>query len=136
MAYAGHLEDADPIAAEVEEALVSVEDPSEVRHITGHIAAIRAYSSDLRGDQASSVVHAREALALLPAGELTVRVALTEDLMPGTLSLPHGYSNSADLEQRTARSGPNSNVLAPADYVDVPSATAALNGIPVHVSPL
>ncbi len=70
------------------------------------------------------------------AGELTVRVALTQDLMPGTLSLPHGYSNSVDLEQKIARSGPNSNVLASADYVDVPSATAALNGIPVEVSPM
>lgn len=70
------------------------------------------------------------------AGELAASVSLTDTLMPGVVSMPHGYSDYAKSQQQVARSGPNSNVLAPADYVDVPSATVALNGIPVVVTPL
>lgn len=68
-------------------------------------------------------------------GELTASVLLTDTLMPGAVSMPHGYSDYAKSQQQVARIGPNSNVLAPADYVDVPSATVALNGIPVAVAP-
>ena len=64
---------------------------------------------------------------------LEVPVRLSDNLMPGTVCLPHGFSEEAKAGQSVARSGPNSNVLAPADYVDRPSATAALNGIPVTV---
>lgn len=69
-------------------------------------------------------------------GELQVQVEFTETLMPGSVSMPHGYSESDLSGLGVARAGANSNRLAPADFVDVPSATAALNGIPVAVSPV
>jgi len=67
-------------------------------------------------------------------GELRAVVTLSSALMPGTVCLPHGFSEEQKPGQRVARSGPNSNVIAPADYVDVPSATVALNGIAVSVA--
>ncbi len=68
-------------------------------------------------------------------GDLHVEVVLTEDLMPGTVCLPHGFSEVEKPRQHVARKGVNSNVLAAADYVDRPSATVALNGIAVTVTP-
>ncbi len=69
------------------------------------------------------------------AGELQVKVKLSSDLMPGTVVLPHGFSAEHNPHQQVARSGVNSNILAKAEDVDLPSATAALNGIEVNVTP-
>ncbi|MEM9621986.1 MAG: molybdopterin-dependent oxidoreductase [Pseudomonadota bacterium] len=68
-------------------------------------------------------------------GTLQVQVQFSEQLMPGTVCLPHGFSEDHNPGQRVARSGPNSNAIAPADFVDALSGTVALNGIPVSVVP-
>ncbi|MCW2814440.1 MAG: molybdopterin dinucleotide-binding protein [Nocardioides sp.] len=57
-------------------------------------------------------------------GELSVPVAVSDEMMPGVVSLPHGWA-----EQR------NSNLLNPGDVVDVPSGTIAVNGVPCRVEP-
>ena len=57
-------------------------------------------------------------------GELVVPVAVSDEMMPGVVSLPHGWSHER-----------NSNLLNPGDVVDVPSGTVAVNGVPCRVRP-
>jgi anaerobic selenocysteine-containing dehydrogenase len=73
-----------------------------------------------------------------PAGTLVVTVEITEDIMPGVVSLPHGWGH--DLEGSTLsvaahRPGVNSNRLSTGE-MDPVSGNAVLNGIPVEVSPV
>jgi anaerobic selenocysteine-containing dehydrogenase len=68
-------------------------------------------------------------------GELTAPVEVTEDIMPGVVSIPHGWGHDAPgVRMRVAaeHAGVNSNLLAPAE-VDPLSGNAVLNGIPVEV---
>jgi anaerobic selenocysteine-containing dehydrogenase len=70
------------------------------------------------------------------AGELVAPVEITEEIMPGVVSIPHGWGHDAPgvrLGVAAAHAGVNSNLLAPVE-VDVPSGNAVLNGIPVEVS--
>ncbi|MGA1371622.1 MAG: molybdopterin-dependent oxidoreductase [Pseudomonadales bacterium] len=69
---------------------------------------------------------------------LVVNVRLTEELRPGVVCLPHGFSAGEAPAQaltaaRARQTGSvNANALAAANDVDLPSATAALNGIAVR----
>ncbi len=70
------------------------------------------------------------------SGELVVPVELTADIMPGVVSIPHGWGHDAPgvrLGVAAAHAGVNSNLLSPVE-VDVPSGNAVLNGIPVEVT--
>ncbi|MEU8895059.1 molybdopterin-dependent oxidoreductase [Nocardia sp. NPDC048505] len=66
------------------------------------------------------------------AGTLTVPLEPTEAIMPGVVSLPHGWGHG-DSEQTVARAhaGVNANVLTDDSVVDVPSGNAVFNGVPV-----
>lgn len=64
---------------------------------------------------------------------LEISVRLTDDLLPGVVAMPHGFSSDGELQQSNCQIGENYNRLAQAATVDGPSATAALNGIPVRV---
>jgi anaerobic selenocysteine-containing dehydrogenase len=69
------------------------------------------------------------------SGELVVPVEVTDEIMPGVVSIPHGWGHDAPgvrLGVAAEHAGVNSNLLAPVD-VDVPSQNAVLNGIPVEV---
>ena len=69
------------------------------------------------------------------SGELVAPVEVTEEIMPGVVSIPHGWGHDAPgvrLGVASEHAGVNSNVLAPGE-VDVPSGNAVLNGIPVEV---
>lgn len=68
-------------------------------------------------------------------GELVAPVEITDEIMPGVVSIPHGWGHGADgvrLAVAAEHPGVNSNLLAPVE-VDVPSGNAVLNGIPVEV---
>jgi anaerobic selenocysteine-containing dehydrogenase len=69
-------------------------------------------------------------------GELAVTVEVTDAIMPGVVSIPHGWghgADGADLSIAATRPGVNSNVLADGDLFDPLSGNAVLNGIPVRV---
>ncbi len=71
------------------------------------------------------------------AGELEVAVDITDALMPGVVSLPHGWghgSNQIQMGVARERAGVNSNILTDSSLVDPLSGNAVLNGIPVEVS--
>ena len=70
------------------------------------------------------------------SGELVAPVEITDEIMPGVVSIPHGWGHDAPgvrLAVAAEHAGVNSNLLAPVD-VDVPSGNAVLNGIPVEVT--
>jgi anaerobic selenocysteine-containing dehydrogenase len=72
-------------------------------------------------------------------GELTAPVEVTDDIAPGTVSLPHGFGNDEDgirLEVASDVGGVNSNVLTDEQDVDPLSGNAVLNGIPVDLAVL
>ena len=69
------------------------------------------------------------------AGSLEVDVEITDRVMPGVVSLPHGWGHRVDgarLRVAQAAGGANSNVLTPPE-IDPLSGTAVLNGIGVDV---
>ena len=72
-------------------------------------------------------------------GSVEVTVEVTDAIMPGVVSIPHGWGHD-DPEARLAvaaeHPGTNSNLLADESVVDVPSGNAVLNGIPVEVVPV
>ncbi len=95
-------------------------------------------------------IHPRDALAAgievgararvtSAAGVVEAVVSVTEDIMPGVVSLPHGWGHGGDgVELRVAsrRPGVNSNLLSDEHRIDPLSGNAVLNGIPVTVEPV
>jgi anaerobic selenocysteine-containing dehydrogenase len=72
------------------------------------------------------------------AGSVEAPVELTDAIMPGVVSMPHGWGHDAPgvrMEVASAHAGVNSNVLADESFVDPLSGNAVLNGIPVEISP-
>ncbi|MGK8521483.1 molybdopterin-dependent oxidoreductase [Nocardia asteroides] len=70
------------------------------------------------------------------AGTLTVPLEPTEAIMPGVVSLPHGWGHG-DSTQTVARAhaGVNANVLTDDSVLDAPSGNAVFNGVPVTLIP-
>ncbi|MEZ5139129.1 MAG: molybdopterin oxidoreductase family protein [Acidimicrobiales bacterium] len=72
------------------------------------------------------------------AGAVDVPVEVSDEMMPGVVSLPHGWGHGlpgTQLSVANEHAGVNSNLLAPADLYDPISNNAAVNGIPVEVAP-
>jgi anaerobic selenocysteine-containing dehydrogenase len=73
------------------------------------------------------------------AGAVQAVVEVTDAVMPGVVSLPHGWGHDAPgagLRVAAANPGTNSNLLADELLVDAVSGNAVLNGIPVEVAPV
>jgi anaerobic selenocysteine-containing dehydrogenase len=72
-------------------------------------------------------------------GEIEVPVEVTDAIMPGVVSIPHGWGHDAPgsrMSVAATKPGVNSNVLADEDEVDPLSGNAVLNGIPVELAPV
>ncbi len=72
------------------------------------------------------------------AGSVSVPVEASEDMMPGVVSLPHGYGhNRKGIRMAVAREHPGAscNDLTDDRYLDALSGNAALNGVLVSVVP-
>jgi anaerobic selenocysteine-containing dehydrogenase len=72
------------------------------------------------------------------AGQVEVAAEVTDAIMPGVVSIPHGWGHDQDGSRTAvaaAHAGVNSNLLADELLLDVPSGNAVLNGIPVEVAP-
>jgi anaerobic selenocysteine-containing dehydrogenase len=71
-------------------------------------------------------------------GTVEVPVEVTDAVMPGVVSLPHGWGHDVpETVQHVAaeHAGTNSNLLADELLLDAVSGNAVLNGIPVEVEP-
>ena len=70
------------------------------------------------------------------AGSIVVAAEVSDEMMPGVVSLPHGWGHDragARLSVAARHPGANNNLLAPGALIDVPSNNAVVNGIPVRV---
>jgi anaerobic selenocysteine-containing dehydrogenase len=73
------------------------------------------------------------------AGAVEVPVEVTDGVMPGVVSIPHGWGHDLDgvrMSVASAHAGTNSNVLADEELIDPLSGNAVLNGIPVELAPV
>jgi anaerobic selenocysteine-containing dehydrogenase len=71
-------------------------------------------------------------------GEVELPVELDAEIMPGVVSIPHGWGHGVDgVGWRVAADNPgvNSNLLADEQQLDPLSGNAVLNGIPVELAP-
>ncbi|KQY07596.1 molybdopterin dinucleotide-binding protein [Mycobacterium sp. Root135] len=71
-------------------------------------------------------------------GSVDVVVQVSAEMMPGVVSLPHGWGHGRPgtmLAVANAHPGVNANVLNPVGVVDVPSSTHVVNGVPCRVRP-
>jgi anaerobic selenocysteine-containing dehydrogenase len=85
------------------------------------------------------VVDGGQATVKSAAGDLTVEVEVTDTIMPGVVSIPHGWGHSYSgvrLSTAQRRPGVNLNVLTSTELADAWSGNAALNGVPVTLSPV
>lgn len=97
---------------------------------TAHVHPEDAARLGLR-DGGDAVVRSR-------AGSITVPVEVTDTVRPGVVSIPHGWGHSspgARTAVAASHAGVNSNVLADDLFVDALTGTAALNGIPITLTP-
>jgi anaerobic selenocysteine-containing dehydrogenase len=72
-------------------------------------------------------------------GSVIAPVEVTEDLMPGVVSLPHGWGHDIEesrLSVAKAHAGVNTNTLTDDQAYDQASGTAILFGTPVTVEPV
>jgi formate dehydrogenase len=72
------------------------------------------------------------------AGEITVPVTLTDEMIRGTVALPHGWGHNGSWQRANAAGGATSNFLASSrvEDVEVLSGSTVLNGIPVRIEPV
>jgi anaerobic selenocysteine-containing dehydrogenase len=73
------------------------------------------------------------------SGAIEAEVEITEDVMPGVVSLPHGWGHGQPGTRASvaaAHAGVNANALTDPHALDPLSGNAVLNGIPVQVRPV
>lgn len=81
-------------------------------------------------DQANVIIKSR-------VGEVTTTVISTDELMPGVVSLPHGWGHNkkgVKMNIATQQDGVNCNELTDEKFIDKLCGNAALNGVPVTVT--
>ena len=82
--------------------------------------------------------HGAQARIWSDTGEVEVPVEVTDAIMPGVVSIPHGWGHDLegiDMAVAGAHAGVNSNLLADPDKIEPLSGNAILNGIPVELEP-
>jgi anaerobic selenocysteine-containing dehydrogenase len=86
-----------------------------------------------------SLVDGEPARVSSATGAVEVPVEVTEDVMAGVVSIPHGWGHDVEgvrLSVAAEHAGTNSNVLADETRVEPLSGNAILNGIPVELAPV
>lgn len=75
--------------------------------------------------------------ATTETGQIDLPLEITEDIMPGVVSVPHGWGHDLDgvnLSVATDHAGANVNILTDGTRLEPFSGNAVLNGIPVTLS--
>jgi anaerobic selenocysteine-containing dehydrogenase len=85
------------------------------------------------------LVDGEQAVVRSRTGTVRAQVEITDAIMPGVVSLPHGWGHDvpgAELRVAAQHAGTNSNILADEYLLDPVSGNAVLNGIPVELAPV
>lgn len=70
-------------------------------------------------------------------GEIRIPVSVSDDMMPGVISIPHGWGHQmegVELGIATQHAGVNTNILTDDYFLDSLSGNTALNGVAVSLS--
>ncbi|WP_043629818.1 molybdopterin-dependent oxidoreductase [Nonomuraea candida] len=79
---------------------------------------------------------AGQAVVRSAKGQVTVPIEATDTIMPGVVSLPHGWGHAGSAQSVAAEhAGVSANALTDESAVDIPSGNAVFNGVPVTISP-
>jgi len=120
------------------------------RHVRSNNSWLHNVEILVKGrDRCTLLVHPRDAAArglvdggpariTSSAGSVVAPVEVSDEMMPGVVSLPHGWGHDVEgVHLGVARRYPgvNANLIVPGDRIDAPSATHAVNGFPVTVEP-
>ncbi len=84
------------------------------------------------------VADGEPALVSSANGQIELNALVTDDMMPGVISIPHGWGHDlegVDLDVARAHAGVNVNVLGDPSTLEALTGTAVLNGIPVTLAP-
>ncbi len=87
---------------------------------------------------AHGLVDGGQATVTSKVGAVCATVETDDTIMPGVVSLPHGWGHDAEgavLQVAALRPGVNSNILTDPEVIDPLSGNAVLNGIPVELAP-
>ncbi|SRX80901.1 molybdopterin oxidoreductase [Conexibacter woesei DSM] [Mycolicibacterium parafortuitum] len=118
------------------------------RHLRSNNSWLHNVSTLMRGkDRCTLLIHPGDADRLDIAdgqpvevstseGSLVVTAEVSDEMMPGVVSLPHGWGHGVDgtrLDVANAHPGVNANLLNPAELIDVPSNTQVVNGVPCRL---
>ena len=121
------------------------------RHVRSNNSWMHNVPSLMKGrDRSALLVHSADAariglvddgraLVMSSAGAVEAKVAVSDEMMPGVASLPHGWGHDdpqAALAVAARHPGTNLNALVDAGAIDLPSGNAVLNGIPVTITPI
>lgn len=77
------------------------------------------------------------ALVSSRVGSISIPVAVSDEMMPGVISIPHGWGHRMDgveLSVASEHAGVNTNILTDDYFLDSMSGNAALNGVPVSLA--
>ncbi len=101
----------------------------------GRTHALRVHPDDAR---AHGLQDGGTALVASKSGSLEVPVAVTDEMKPGTVALPHGWGHRGGWRLANSHGGTNVNVLASGEPEDLErlAGMAFLNGIPVRLEPV
>ena len=69
-------------------------------------------------------------------GSIRIPVAISDEIMPGVISIPHGWGHDIEginLGIASQHAGVNTNILTDEHFLDTVSGNAALNGVPVSL---
>ncbi|MBK8726709.1 MAG: molybdopterin-dependent oxidoreductase [Holophagaceae bacterium] len=118
------------------------------RHLRSNNSWMHNFDRLLRGRDRSALLAHPDDLARLGitpgekakvtsrSGEVFINVEATEDLMPGVVSLPHGWGHhrpGTRMEVASQHAGVSANDLTDDRAVDPVSGNAALNGVVVNI---
>lgn len=96
------------------------------------LALIHPQDAEIRklGDGDMALISSR-------VGSIRIPVAFSDEMMPGVISIPHGWGHQMDgveLSVASKHAGVNTNILTDDYFLDSVSGNVALNGVPVSLS--
>jgi len=120
------------------------------RHVRSNNSWMHNIPALMRGrDRSTLLVHPDDAASrglstgdsvrlTTSAGSVLAVAEVSDEICVGVVSLPHGFGHGQPGTRAAVadeRPGPNTNELIPPDALDVPSGNAAVNGVPVELTP-
>ncbi len=84
----------------------------------------------------AGIADGRRATIASRTGELAVAIAITDEMMPGVVSIPHGFGHQGmPMRIAAALAGASANALTDDQLVEPVLGTSILNGVPITVEP-